>query len=157
MDSPMRLDFLFAGSMTVTIPSARGRKKNGPVREVPRAKSHAAGGDGKVSSRHCPTPRCRQPYAAACAMRTSPRNDPWVQQSIRSTHRSRELAIEARNRQRLAWIAAIVVVAAAAGAAYHYFEPIADWSGLLEEWVDASGALGMVVFGAIYVLATLLL
>jgi uncharacterized membrane protein YdjX (TVP38/TMEM64 family) len=34
---------------------------------------------------------------------------------------------------------------------------MADWSGLVEEWVDASGALGVAVFGAIYVLATLLL
>lgn len=69
----------------------------------------------------------------------------------------RELAIEAKKRQRLAWIAAVVVVAAAAGAAYHYFEPMADWSGLVEEWVEASGALGVLVFGAIYVMATLLL
>jgi uncharacterized membrane protein YdjX (TVP38/TMEM64 family) len=34
---------------------------------------------------------------------------------------------------------------------------MADWSGLVEEWVDASGALGVLVFGAIYVMATLLL
>jgi uncharacterized membrane protein YdjX (TVP38/TMEM64 family) len=56
-----------------------------------------------------------------------------------------------------AWIAALVAVALAAGAAYHYLEPMADWSGLLEEWVDSSGVFGVVVFGAIYVAATLAL
>ena len=73
-----------------------------------------------------------------------------------STH-NREPAIEARKRKRFAWLAAIVIVATAAGAAYHYFEPMADWSGLVEEWVEGSGVLGAVVFGAIYVVATLLL
>jgi len=55
------------------------------------------------------------------------------------------------------WLGAIVIVSAAAGMAYHHFEPMADWTGLVEEWVEASGALGVAVFGAIYVVATLAL
>jgi uncharacterized membrane protein YdjX (TVP38/TMEM64 family) len=68
-----------------------------------------------------------------------------------------EPAIEARKLKRIAWIVAIVIVAAAAFSAYHSFEPMADWSGLVEEWVEARGVLGVAVFGAIYVVSTLLL
>lgn len=59
--------------------------------------------------------------------------------------------------KQLAWIAVVFVIAAAAGVACYYLEPIADWSGLVEEWVDESGIFGVAVFGAIYVVATLAL
>jgi len=59
--------------------------------------------------------------------------------------------------QRRILIIALVVAALAGAAAYHYFEPMADWTGLVEEWVASSGVFGVVVFGAIYVLATLIL
>jgi len=55
------------------------------------------------------------------------------------------------------WIAAAVVVAALGAFALWHFAPKADWTGLVEEWVDRSGAFGVVVFAAIYVVATLLL
>jgi len=55
------------------------------------------------------------------------------------------------------WIAAAAAVAVAAGLVLWKIAPMADWGGLLEEWVDRSGALGVVVFIAIYVVVTLLL
>jgi uncharacterized membrane protein YdjX (TVP38/TMEM64 family) len=55
------------------------------------------------------------------------------------------------------WIALAVLAAAAIGFAYHELEPMADWTGLVEEWIDRSGALGVLVFIAIYVVATLAL
>ena len=59
--------------------------------------------------------------------------------------------------QRRFLIAALVVIALAAAAIYHYFEPMADWTGLVEEWVEASGVFGVALFGLIYVVATLIL
>jgi len=55
------------------------------------------------------------------------------------------------------WIAAAAALAALVALAVWHFAPQADWTGLLEEWVDRSGALGVVVFAAVYVVATLLL
>ena len=55
------------------------------------------------------------------------------------------------------WIAAAVAVAALAALVVWYLAPKADWTGLVEEWVEDSGAFGVVVFAAIYVAATLLL
>ena len=55
------------------------------------------------------------------------------------------------------WIAAAVVLTGLGAFAVWHFAPQADWTGLVEEWVDRSGAFGVVVFAAIYVVATLLL
>ena len=55
------------------------------------------------------------------------------------------------------WIAAAVALAAVIGLAAWLIYPMADWEGLIEEWIDASGALGVVVFIGIYVVAALLL
>jgi hypothetical protein len=45
----MRLDFFFGRSMRATIALPAPQKKWPVAREVRQAKSHAAGGDGKVS------------------------------------------------------------------------------------------------------------
>jgi uncharacterized membrane protein YdjX (TVP38/TMEM64 family) len=55
------------------------------------------------------------------------------------------------------WIAAAAVLAAVVALVLWKLAPIADWSGLLEEWVERSGAFGVLVFAAIYVVVTLLL
>jgi len=55
------------------------------------------------------------------------------------------------------WILLGALAAAAIGFAYHELEPMADWTGLVEEWIDRSGTLGVLVFIAIYVVATLAL
>jgi uncharacterized membrane protein YdjX (TVP38/TMEM64 family) len=55
------------------------------------------------------------------------------------------------------WIAAAVALVALGALAVWYLAPMADWEGLVEEWVDESGAFGVVVFAGIYVVATVLL
>jgi uncharacterized membrane protein YdjX (TVP38/TMEM64 family) len=55
------------------------------------------------------------------------------------------------------WVAAAAALMAVGAVVLWRLAPMADWTGLLEEWVDRSGALGVVVFAAIYVVATLLL
>jgi uncharacterized membrane protein YdjX (TVP38/TMEM64 family) len=55
------------------------------------------------------------------------------------------------------WIAAAVALAAIAAVVVWRLAPMADWTGLLEEWVDRSGAFGVLVFIGIYVVVTLLL
>jgi len=55
------------------------------------------------------------------------------------------------------WIAAFLVLAAVGVALAAYLGPKADWTELVEEWVEASGMLGVLVFAAIFVGATLLL
>jgi uncharacterized membrane protein YdjX (TVP38/TMEM64 family) len=55
------------------------------------------------------------------------------------------------------WIALAALAAVAAGVLYAWLEPMADWTGLVEEWIDQSGALGMLVFVLIYIAATLVL
>ena len=55
------------------------------------------------------------------------------------------------------WIIAAVVLAAAGGYAIYILEPMADWTGLVEQWVNEYGAFGVVIFVLIYVVATLLL
>ena len=55
------------------------------------------------------------------------------------------------------WIAAAAVLTAVGAFVLWHVMPMADWSALVEEWVDASGALGVLVFVGIYVVATLLL
>jgi uncharacterized membrane protein YdjX (TVP38/TMEM64 family) len=55
------------------------------------------------------------------------------------------------------WIAAAAVLAALGALAVWHLAPKADWTGLIEEWVDRSGAFGVLVFAGIYVVATLLL
>jgi uncharacterized membrane protein YdjX (TVP38/TMEM64 family) len=62
--------------------------------------------------------------------------------------------------KRLPWLKlglCAALVAAAAGLAIHFLAPMADWTGLVEEWVDESGAFGVVVFALIFVAATLLM
>jgi uncharacterized membrane protein YdjX (TVP38/TMEM64 family) len=63
------------------------------------------------------------------------------------------------NQRRWPWkwiVAAAALVAVGAGVVY-ILAPMADWSGLVEEWVADKGALGVVAFVAVYVVATLLL
>jgi uncharacterized membrane protein YdjX (TVP38/TMEM64 family) len=55
------------------------------------------------------------------------------------------------------WVAAAVVLAAIGAFAVWHLAPKADWTALIEEWVDRSGAFGVVVFACVYVVATLLL
>ena len=55
------------------------------------------------------------------------------------------------------WIAAAVALAALVAVVAWRLAPMADWTGLLEEWVERSGALGVLVFVGIYVVVTLLL
>lgn len=55
------------------------------------------------------------------------------------------------------WIALAALAAVAVALAYHVLEPMADWTGLVEEWIDRSGALGVVAFVLIYMVATLAL
>ncbi len=55
------------------------------------------------------------------------------------------------------WIALGALAAVAIGLVYDWLEPMADWSGLVEQWIDQSGALGVVVFALIYMAATLAL
>ena len=55
------------------------------------------------------------------------------------------------------WIALAALAAVAIGLLYAWLEPMADWTGLVEQWIDESGALGVVVFVLIYVAATLVL
>jgi hypothetical protein len=47
------------------------------------------------------------------------------------------------------WIAAAVALAGLGALAIWYLAPKADWSGLVEEWVDRSGAFGVVVFAGV--------
>ena len=54
------------------------------------------------------------------------------------------------------WVAVFAAVAAVAAMAI-VLSPMADWSALVEEWVESSGAFGVLVFAALYVVATLLL
>ena len=49
------------------------------------------------------------------------------------------------------------LLAAVIGLAVYWLAPAADWTGLVEEWVEHSGALGPFVFALIYVAATLVL
>lgn len=66
----------------------------------------------------------------------------------------------ARKDKRERWIklglGAALIAAMLALAVYH-LAPAADWVGLLEEWVEHSGIFGVVVFAAIFIVATLLL
>jgi len=55
------------------------------------------------------------------------------------------------------WIAAAAALVAAGALLILYLAPMADWEGLVEEWIEASGVFGVVVFTGIYVVATLLL
>jgi uncharacterized membrane protein YdjX (TVP38/TMEM64 family) len=52
---------------------------------------------------------------------------------------------------------AAALIGAMVGLAVYYLAPAADWSGLVEEWVESSGAFGVLVFALIFVVATLLL
>ena len=53
-------------------------------------------------------------------------------------------------------LGAALIAAMLALAVYH-LAPAADWEGLLEEWVERSGIFGVLVFAAIFIVATLLL
>lgn len=53
-------------------------------------------------------------------------------------------------------LGAALIAAMLALAVYH-LAPAADWEGLLEEWVERSGIFGVLVFSAIFIVATLLL
>ncbi len=52
---------------------------------------------------------------------------------------------------------AAALIAAMIGLAVYHLAPAADWTGLVEEWVENSGIFGVVVFALIYIVATLLL
>ena len=49
------------------------------------------------------------------------------------------------------------LLAAVIGLAVYWLAPAADWTGLVEEWVDHSGVFGVLVFALIYIVATLFL
>lgn len=53
------------------------------------------------------------------------------------------------------WIA--LALAVAAGAAALAFLPLRDWADALEAWIEGMGVAGVLLFAAIYVVATLLL
>ncbi len=55
------------------------------------------------------------------------------------------------------WIVLAALAAVAIGLLYRWLEPMADWTGLLEQWIDESGALGMLVFILAYIVASLAL
>src|SRR6476660_491057 len=64
------------------------------------------------------------------------------------------------NNKRLPWVKfalGALLIAAIVGLAIHFLAPMADWEGLVEAWVEASGVFGVLVLAAIFVVATLLL
>jgi uncharacterized membrane protein YdjX (TVP38/TMEM64 family) len=66
----------------------------------------------------------------------------------------------ATNHKRPPWLKiglGALFIAALVGLAIHFLAPMADWEGLVEDWVEASGVFGVLVFSAIFVVATLLL
>jgi uncharacterized membrane protein YdjX (TVP38/TMEM64 family) len=60
--------------------------------------------------------------------------------------------------KRLAWSLALGIGAVAIiAAAILWLLPMADWEDLIEQWVEDSGGLGILVFSGSYIVATLLL
>jgi uncharacterized membrane protein YdjX (TVP38/TMEM64 family) len=132
-----------------------GRSKKWPGRAGRRAKSHAAGGDGKVSRKALSDASLSRTLRAisrpALASRTAAgRRGPPGWTHVEGT----PIFLK---RSHLPWIAGFVALAAIGAAILLHFVPKADWTGLIEEWVDASGFIGVLVFAAIYIVATLAL
>lgn len=64
------------------------------------------------------------------------------------------------NNKRPPWVRLALggaLIAAMVGLAIYFLAPAADWEGLVEEWVEGSGIFGVLVFAAIFIVATLLL
>jgi uncharacterized membrane protein YdjX (TVP38/TMEM64 family) len=63
-----------------------------------------------------------------------------------------------KTRKQLAWSLALGIgVLAIVAAAILWLLPMADWEDLIEQWVEDSGGLGILVFTGSYIVATLLL